>query len=254
MLHHKHLIDIDEYSVRGDRRDSRTRRRSFKEVNDRAIKKLPTLRGRTVINLFLEPSTRTRTSFEIAGKRHVRRRHQLLRLVELHEKGRDACRHGRDAQRHERRPHRRAQQARGRAAPARPPCRCPHRQRRRRQAPAPHPGAARRVHNSRALRTARGAAHRHRRRHRALARCRLARAVARQDGRQAHRHRAGPRSCPRSSGGGVASGPTRSTTSCPSSTSSTCCASRWNASTARRCRPCASTRCSTVSMPRGLRP
>jgi aspartate carbamoyltransferase catalytic subunit len=43
--------------------------RSFKEVNERAIKKLPTLRGRTVVNLFLEPSTRTRTSFEIAAKR-----------------------------------------------------------------------------------------------------------------------------------------------------------------------------------------
>ena len=34
---------------------------SFKEVNERRIKKLPTLRGRTVVNLFLEPSTRTRT-------------------------------------------------------------------------------------------------------------------------------------------------------------------------------------------------
>lgn len=42
---------------------------SFKEVNERRIKKLPTLRGRTVVNLFLEPSTRTRTSFEIASKR-----------------------------------------------------------------------------------------------------------------------------------------------------------------------------------------
>lgn len=42
---------------------------SFKEVNERRIKKLPTLRGRTVINLFLEPSTRTRMSFEIAAKR-----------------------------------------------------------------------------------------------------------------------------------------------------------------------------------------
>lgn len=42
---------------------------SFKEVNERRIKKLPTLRGRTVVNLFLEPSTRTRTSFEIAAKR-----------------------------------------------------------------------------------------------------------------------------------------------------------------------------------------
>jgi aspartate carbamoyltransferase catalytic subunit len=43
--------------------------RSFREVNERTIKKLPTLRGRTIINLFLEPSTRTRTSFEIAAKR-----------------------------------------------------------------------------------------------------------------------------------------------------------------------------------------
>lgn len=42
---------------------------SFEEVNERTIKKLPTLRGRTIVNLFLEPSTRTRTSFELAAKR-----------------------------------------------------------------------------------------------------------------------------------------------------------------------------------------
>jgi len=42
---------------------------SFKEVSTREIKKVPTLRGKTVINLFYEASTRTRTSFEIAGKR-----------------------------------------------------------------------------------------------------------------------------------------------------------------------------------------
>jgi len=41
----------------------------FKEISERDIKKVPTLRGKTVINLFFEPSTRTRTSFEIAGKR-----------------------------------------------------------------------------------------------------------------------------------------------------------------------------------------
>ena len=41
----------------------------FLEIADRPIKKVPTLRGRTVINLFLEASTRTRTSFEIAAKR-----------------------------------------------------------------------------------------------------------------------------------------------------------------------------------------
>ena len=42
---------------------------SFKEVSTREIKKVPTLRGKTVINLFFEASTRTRTSFEIAAKR-----------------------------------------------------------------------------------------------------------------------------------------------------------------------------------------
>jgi aspartate carbamoyltransferase catalytic subunit len=42
---------------------------SMKEVSDREIKKVPTLRGKTIINIFYEPSTRTRTSFEIAGKR-----------------------------------------------------------------------------------------------------------------------------------------------------------------------------------------
>jgi len=42
---------------------------SFKEISTRDIKKVPTLRGKTVINFFFEASTRTRTSFEIAGKR-----------------------------------------------------------------------------------------------------------------------------------------------------------------------------------------
>jgi aspartate carbamoyltransferase catalytic subunit len=42
---------------------------SFKEINLRPIKKVPTLRGKTVIHLFYEPSTRTRTSFDVAAKR-----------------------------------------------------------------------------------------------------------------------------------------------------------------------------------------
>jgi aspartate carbamoyltransferase catalytic subunit len=42
---------------------------SFKEINERQIKKVPTLRGRTIINMFLESSTRTRSSFELAQKR-----------------------------------------------------------------------------------------------------------------------------------------------------------------------------------------
>jgi aspartate carbamoyltransferase catalytic subunit len=42
---------------------------SFREISERDIKKVPTLRGKTVVGLFYEPSTRTRTSFEIAAKR-----------------------------------------------------------------------------------------------------------------------------------------------------------------------------------------
>jgi aspartate carbamoyltransferase catalytic subunit len=42
---------------------------TFKDVSERDIKKVPALRGKTVINLFFEASTRTRTSFELAGKR-----------------------------------------------------------------------------------------------------------------------------------------------------------------------------------------
>src|SRR5574342_1385240 len=42
---------------------------AMKEIGARAIKKVPTLRGKTIVNLFYEPSTRTRTSFEIAEKR-----------------------------------------------------------------------------------------------------------------------------------------------------------------------------------------
>jgi aspartate carbamoyltransferase catalytic subunit len=42
---------------------------SFREILDRPIKKVPTLRGQTVVNLFFEPSTRTRVSFELAEKR-----------------------------------------------------------------------------------------------------------------------------------------------------------------------------------------
>ena len=42
---------------------------SFKEVSSREIKKVPALRGKTAVNLFYQPSTRTRVSFEVAAKR-----------------------------------------------------------------------------------------------------------------------------------------------------------------------------------------
>ncbi len=65
---HRSLIDIEDLTA-DEVVEVLDCARSFKEVNDREIKKLPTLRGRTVVNLFYEPSTRTRTSFEIAAKR-----------------------------------------------------------------------------------------------------------------------------------------------------------------------------------------
>lgn len=65
---HKHILGIDELS-REDIVTILDTAESFKEINTRDIKKVPTLRGKTIINLFFENSTRTRTSFEIAGKR-----------------------------------------------------------------------------------------------------------------------------------------------------------------------------------------
>jgi len=52
----------------GEIRDMLDTAESMKEIASREIKKVPTLRGKTVVNLFYEASTRTRTSFEIAGK------------------------------------------------------------------------------------------------------------------------------------------------------------------------------------------
>ena len=65
---HRHLLGIEHLSAEDltrilDLADT------FVEISERPIKKVPTLRGKTVINLFLEASTRTRTSFEIAAKR-----------------------------------------------------------------------------------------------------------------------------------------------------------------------------------------
>ncbi len=64
----RHLLGIDGLSAEDIRLILDTAE-SFEEVGQRAIKKVPTLRGRTVVNLFMEPSTRTRSSFEVAEKR-----------------------------------------------------------------------------------------------------------------------------------------------------------------------------------------
>jgi len=65
---HRHLLGIEHLSAE-DIWIILGVAEAMREVNQRAIKKVPTLRGKTIINMFLEPSTRTRTSFEIAGKR-----------------------------------------------------------------------------------------------------------------------------------------------------------------------------------------
>ncbi len=67
-FNHKNLLDLDvltadEVNLILDTADS------FKEVSERKIKKVPALRGMTIANLFFEPSTRTRISFELAEKR-----------------------------------------------------------------------------------------------------------------------------------------------------------------------------------------
>ena len=68
MLKRKDLLGIQDLS-RDEILEILDTAESFQEVSTRPIKKVPTLRGKTVINLFFEASTRTRTSFEIAGKR-----------------------------------------------------------------------------------------------------------------------------------------------------------------------------------------
>jgi aspartate carbamoyltransferase catalytic subunit len=65
---HRHIFGIEQLSAE-DIGHILSTARSFKEISERPIKKVPTLRGKTIINFFFEPSTRTRLSFEIAAKR-----------------------------------------------------------------------------------------------------------------------------------------------------------------------------------------
>lgn len=63
----KDILDLASMS-KGEIELILTSAREMKNIIDRDIKKLPTLRGKAIVNLFFEPSTRTRTSFELAGK------------------------------------------------------------------------------------------------------------------------------------------------------------------------------------------
>jgi aspartate carbamoyltransferase catalytic subunit len=66
--HRKHLLDIESLSA-DEIKVVLDTAKAFKAVGERAIKKVPALRGKTVVNLFIEPSTRTRISFELAALR-----------------------------------------------------------------------------------------------------------------------------------------------------------------------------------------
>ncbi len=65
---HKHLLGIQDLTSSEITAILDTAE-SFYEISTREVKKVPTLRGKTIINLFFEPSTRTRSSFELAAKR-----------------------------------------------------------------------------------------------------------------------------------------------------------------------------------------
>jgi len=67
-ISHKDLLGIEQLSV-DDIRLILDTAEAFREVAGRPVKKVPSLRGKTVVNLFFEPSTRTRSSFELAEKR-----------------------------------------------------------------------------------------------------------------------------------------------------------------------------------------
>jgi len=67
-FYHKHLISMEDLTPEDISQILNTSK-LMKGISERDVKKAPTLRGKTIINMFAEPSTRTRTSFEIAGKR-----------------------------------------------------------------------------------------------------------------------------------------------------------------------------------------
>ena len=68
MFDHRHLISLEKFPKKDIQQIIDTAF-NFKEVLERPIKKVPSLQGKTIVNLFFENSTRTRISFELAQKR-----------------------------------------------------------------------------------------------------------------------------------------------------------------------------------------
>ena len=92
----RNLLSIDDLD-RDDVERICDRARSFAEVGRREIKKVPTLRGRTIVSLFYESSTRTSSSFELAAKRLSADVVSVKSVGILGGQGRVAARHGRHA-------------------------------------------------------------------------------------------------------------------------------------------------------------
>lgn len=65
---HKHLLDLESLTAQ-DIKTLLLTARSFESVSTRSVKKVPTLRGKVIVNLFAEPSTRTKSSFVLAAQR-----------------------------------------------------------------------------------------------------------------------------------------------------------------------------------------
>ena len=123
----KHLLAIDDLLVAstdlgpagGHRGDARPHRRRSSRCSPRDIPKVPALRGKTVVSLFYEDSTRTRLSFETAAKRLVGRHDDVLGRDVVGEEGREPARHRADDRGDGHRRDRRAPLGRRRAAPRR---------------------------------------------------------------------------------------------------------------------------------------
>ena len=112
---HKDLLDVSQLST-GDVERVFEAADSFMEINRRPVKKVPTLKGRSVVLFFAEPSTRTKTSFDMAGKRLSADTFSLASSSSSLTKGESLKGHGADAAGHEPRRHRAAPQQERRGA------------------------------------------------------------------------------------------------------------------------------------------
>ena len=184
----RHLLSIDDLD-RDDIERICDRARSFAEVGRRDIKKVPTLRGRTIVSLFYEASTRTSSSFELAAKRLSADVVSVKSAGSSVDKGESLRDTIATLSAYEpeaiviRSPEAGRRRARRRLDRRR------RRQRRRRQARASEPGAPRRLHPDRQRRAARRQADLDRRRRRPQPRRPLLHPRLRDDGRRGDRRR-----------------------------------------------------------------